>query len=198
MFKLGQEKEAADFMITSAKLIKKDHVFKHWFPGSIAQGFLFKSGLLNNQPLFETMKRLLNISRIRESGRHLEVGATSLKTGEYHTFNETHPDILQGIFASTAIPGLFPFVKYKDDALVDGGLTFMAPVSSAIRKCKELGAKEITVDVILAIADAAIPRAIDKMSTTPFILLKTMFCYLNGILVGDIQIAKHSFPDVKV
>lgn len=109
MFKLGEERAAADFIVHHAKMIKKSDVYKHWIPGSIAQGFLLESGIFNSSPLLEFLKKLVDTEAIRNSGRHLEVGAVSIKTGKYRGFNETDPNILLGVYASTAIPGLTTF-----------------------------------------------------------------------------------------
>lgn len=74
----------------------------------------------------------------------------------------------------------------------------MTPVSSAIRNCKALGAKEISVDVVLAIGDVSMPGFLNNSMITPSVLLKSVFTIANNILVGDIQTAKLQFPDAKI
>jgi hypothetical protein len=81
---------------------------------------------------------------------------------------------------------------------IDGGVTYMTPVSSAIQRCKSLGAKEISVDVVLAIGDVNLPGFLDKFKITPFVLFKTALGVVNNFLIGDIQNAKVAFPDVKI
>jgi hypothetical protein len=58
----------------------------------------------------------------------------------------------------------------------------MNPVSKAIRACYQLGAKEVHVDVVMAIGDVvAIPGWIGR--TTPFVLGKTLFGVLSNFFL---------------
>lgn len=66
--------------------------------------------------------------------------ATDLITGREVWFTEG--DALMAIWASIAMPGVFPSVRYKDSWLVDGGLVNPVPVSI----CRSLGA-----DVVIAV-----------------------------------------------
>ena len=112
-FKIGKEKEAIKFLTKVWLEMTFNKIASHWIPGSIVQGFLFKSGLFDTTPLDNFIKKNLNITALRESGRHIKVGATCLDTGKFEIWNETSDDIGKAVLASSAIPGVFPIVKIK-------------------------------------------------------------------------------------
>ncbi|RVU82750.1 patatin [Leucothrix sargassi] len=65
---------------------------------------------------------------------------TDLITGREVWF--TKGDVLKAIFASIAIPGMFPSIRHKNSWVVDGGLVNPVPVNL----CRSLGA-----DVVIAV-----------------------------------------------
>ena len=66
--------------------------------------------------------------------------STDLKTGKEVWF-QTGP-LLDSVWASMALPGLFPPIRYGDKWLVDGGLVNPVPISI----CRALGA-----DIVIAV-----------------------------------------------
>jgi len=66
--------------------------------------------------------------------------ATDLETGKEVWLQEG--SIVQAVWSSMALPGLFPAIRYNDRWLVDGGLVNPVPVST----CRALGA-----DIVLAV-----------------------------------------------
>ena len=202
-FKIGEEKAASDFLISTWMATKFSDILAHWIPGSIVQGFLFKSGLFDSSPLHKFINRHLNVTRIRSSGRHLKIGATNLNTGRFEIFNETSQDVSKCVLASCSIPGIFPSVEMigqdgKPHDYVDGGVMYMTPIKNALKKCEELGATEMYIDVILAVGDTNYPGFLENLLMTPFVLLKTTFGLVNNIFVKDIQNARHAFPHAKI
>ncbi len=171
---------------------KASDVWKNWFPGGLAEGFLLKSGLLDTTPLRNYLKQHLNLTLLSTSGRHVMIGASALTSSSFRVFNESFKDPLNAVMASSAIPGLFPSVTIDGVDYVDGGLNYMRPISSAIEQCynvkkQEMGSRfhaqdmKIKVDVILACGDASIPGFLDKPAITPFIMTRTFFVLVNNI-----------------
>jgi predicted acylesterase/phospholipase RssA len=202
-FKIGEEVAASKFLIDTWMSASFGTILRHWVPGSVVQGFLFKSGLFDSSPLRSFISANVNLTGVRNSGRHLKVGATNLNTGKFEIFNETTSDLISGILASCSIPGVFPIVDMKKPngevhSYVDGGVHYMTPIKNALKKCEELGATEMYVDVILAIGDVNYPGFLENLLMTPFVLLKTMFGLVNNIFIKDIENARHAFPHAKI
>jgi predicted acylesterase/phospholipase RssA len=168
---------------------------------------LFKSGLFDTTPLDNFIAENLNITSLRNSGRHLKVGATCLDTGSFSTFknlgkfeifNETSKDIHKAVLASAAVPGVFPLVKINGKDYVDGGAVYLTPIKSALVKCEELGYDRMEIDAILAIGDSELPGWVDKLLSTPFILLRTIFASIANIFLKDVENARHAFPHASI
>eukprot|EP00824_Muranothrix_gubernata_P010132 TRINITY_DN22986_c0_g2_i1.p1 TRINITY_DN22986_c0_g2~~TRINITY_DN22986_c0_g2_i1.p1 ORF type:complete len:336 (+),score=81.67 TRINITY_DN22986_c0_g2_i1:3-1010(+) len=193
MFKIGDEHSASDFLLHQWHSITKEDVYCDW-PGGIAQGFLFKSGLFDTTPLRGYLKDRLDYDKLRQSGRKLIVGASSLSKGKYEVFYGEDDDILDGVMASSAVPGVFPNIHVRGEAYVDGGVEYMTPISDAVAKCKEV-AEDVTVDVILCIGFYVPEEHGDYTTLTS--LLRSGELLAQNILTKDLQDAQVAFPDVQ-
>jgi NTE family protein len=78
--------------------------------------------------------------RIEELGRTLATVSTDLETGREIWFTEG--SVLDAVWASISLPGLFPPIRNQGKWLVDGGLVNPVPVSV----CRALGA-----DIVIAV-----------------------------------------------
>jgi NTE family protein len=74
------------------------------------------------------------------SGRYFATVATELETGKEIWL--THGSVLEAVWASIALPGLFPVIRNQDRWLIDGGVVNPVPVSV----CRALGA-----DLVIAV-----------------------------------------------
>lgn len=74
----------------------------------------------------------------------------------------------------------------------------MTPIKSALKVCELHNATEIYIDVILALGDTEYPGFLERLLTTPFILLKTMFGLVNNVFVKDVENARIAFPHAKI
>ncbi len=79
------------------------------------------------------------IERVEDAPTELHMIATELLTGEEYRISSG--DIVSGVMASAAIPGMFPPVERDGRILVDGGVSNNTPISHAV----ELGATQIYV-----------------------------------------------------
>ena len=201
-FALGQEKQASQFLVDQWLRIKRTDIYKNWIPGGIVEGFALKSGLLDTSPLRSTLKQLLNLENVKNSGRRLHVGATNLNQASVQFFNETSSNLIDGIMASSAVPGVFPAVIINGESFVDGGVEYMDAISDSVRLCFDKydndTSIQVQLDVILAISDVGYPKFLDAFKTTPFILTQSLFTMANNILIADIQNTKVAFPKTKV
>ncbi len=102
----------------------------------------FKGGLIDKERLHERFVKNIcgDDSKIEDLDKMFGAVATDLHTGREVWF--TKGNTLTSIWASTALPGLFPPVFFEDKWLVDGGLVNPVPVSM----CRSLGA-----DVVIAV-----------------------------------------------
>jgi NTE family protein len=78
--------------------------------------------------LEDIVRRYLGGRRIADAHIPLYIYATDLKTGEPYIFSGDD-DVVTALKASTAIPGVFPWVKYRGMLLVDGGVASPLPTS---------------------------------------------------------------------
>lgn len=94
-------------------------------------------------PLRSIVRKYLDLEKLKTSGKKLLVGAVAYETGEYRCADETNPDIIKWIMASSSFPLFFPLEKIEGLNWTDGGVTNVVPLQDAI----ENGATEI--DIIL-------------------------------------------------
>lgn len=206
---IGDERKARDFLLEQWKSIKKENIWRNWRPGGVVEGFFLRSGLLDTKPLQQYLEEKIDLRRLRSTDRLLHIGAMDVDKGEYRSFNQTHPNVIKCIMASSAIPGIFPTVDIDNngDNYVDGGAQYMVPVSSAIQDCYEVKRRQghnpsnvkVHVDVILALGALNYGKIIPKeFRITPFVLGKSFFAVLNNIFTQDIQNARINHPSATI
>lgn len=100
--------------------------------------------IYNNEPLRNLVNKYLDLSKLRQSGKKLRVGAVNFNTGFYGTGTEADEEIVEWIMASSSFPLFFPMEKINNHYWTDGGVVEITPLSDAIN----LGATEI--DIIIA------------------------------------------------
>lgn len=198
MNRTGNERDAVQYLQREWISITSSSIYRNWIPGSILQGWLIHSGLFSTTPLQSYLERRVTRDGLRASGREFTTGAYSLTTATFDTFNQTDPDIVNAIFASCAIPGIFPVVEVKrKNYYTDAGVSSMAPISTAIRKCYDLGYDEVHVDVILSIGDLQLTGWLPTWKITPFVLGRSVFGTLANYFIKDLQAARLAFPRAK-
>lgn len=100
------------------------------------------NGFVNKQRLETFLQKYVvaKSTKIESLNKTFAAVATELETGREVWI--TRGPVLDGVWASMSLPGLFPAIHYKDQWLVDGGLVNPVPVSV----CKALGA-----DLVIAV-----------------------------------------------
>ena len=88
------------------------------------------SSAFSNQSLRSLLKRQLPVRSFSELRIPLAIATTDLETGE--TVVLTEGDLVDAILASTALPGLFPPIRWEGRRLVDGGLSNNVPIDLAV------------------------------------------------------------------
>lgn len=141
MFNRGDGNSAARGLLNIWKKVNDRAIYKKWFFGRLAA--LWRPSVYNSKPLQNLLDENLDTKLMRSSGKKLIVGAVSMTTGRYRTWDESDDDIVDAVKASSAFPGMFLPVEIDGEVWVDGGIREVAPVNDAI----QAGATHI--DVIL-------------------------------------------------
>jgi len=82
------------------------------------------------------------------------------------------------------------------EGYVDGGLTYLTPVTDAITKCKTISSN-VTIDVILAIGLTLKEHDVSKIKTYD-VLFRSFEEVIRNIFEKDILNAHEAYPDVKI
>lgn len=100
------------------------------------------SGFVDTDRLHQFLNKVVanDTMTIEKAEKQFAAIATELETGREVWFTEG--SILEAVWSSISLPGLFPAIKNKEKWLVDGGLVNPVPVSV----CRALGA-----DIVIAV-----------------------------------------------
>lgn len=201
-FEKGKEKEAADYVLKLWKDITKDDIFKSW-TGGIVNGILFQAGIFNTDPLVDFIKKEIGNKVLK---RRIVLGAADANTAKFEAFSykatgDLPKDFLTNVYASAAIPFLFPYVK-KDDGkvLIDGGAIWMVNLASAITECRDMGFadEDIIVDTFMCSESNTLEKATDINKWNSFNYgqraIEIMQFYRS---IGDISTTMQLFPKVE-
>jgi len=150
MYPNGQEQEMAQFLNSTWRSIGQTDVFKMWF-GGLLEGLLFRSSLVNNEPLRATLTKLIKVPFHKK----VVIGTTDANSGDYVIFTEKEIGsnlslAVDSVIFSSSIPGIFPYQVYGKYAFQDGGVTKMFDLPGAVQRCLEIvdNQADITVDII--------------------------------------------------
>ncbi len=112
------------------------------------------TGLVGTQAIEAELRRAFGNADMRDLSPHVAVMAADIVRGE-RVLIDRGP-VVKALLATTAVPGLFPAVRWGERLLVDGGIVSNVPVQAAY----ELGARRVVavdlgsdMDLGLALAD---------------------------------------------
>lgn len=108
---------------------------------SLNWSLIFKKfdSLLDTTPLQNLIKKRIDPDVIKQSPVKLHIGAVNIYSGEILFVEPSHPNFLDFVVASTAIPVMMPVKNINGIPYLDGGLRDVAPFGKAINE----GAEEI-------------------------------------------------------
>ncbi len=133
----------------------------HWFPLELWKGLtqadIFRgskygllwriwsqSSIYTTGPLWDVIRSNIPTEALAASPYTLYVHVTILGKKQPVVFLKDDPDILTGIYASAAVPGAFPPVKWNRHWCIDGGTVDNSPIRSLIQD----GCEKITVVIL--------------------------------------------------
>jgi predicted patatin/cPLA2 family phospholipase len=199
-FKQGEEKEFKEFVMDVWRSVNFETVFKFW-PGGFLEGIFNQSGIVDNTPLMN-----LVYSKIgdRKQQRAFIAGTADVNTGVYKYFqyeNIGEPisqHMFDSIFASSAMPGVFPPIFRGKDVLLDGGIVWKNDAVNAIQWCRDKGYadEDIIVDWILCAIDEKLTKDEVTHSKTIGIALRAKNLHDFFGARNDVDRTLTMYPDV--
>ena len=110
------------------------------FPGGIigkARSLLGGGGVYNFNGLRKLLFSHVDMTALRTSGVHVEVGAVSLEAGRYRAVTPQETDYLEFVVAGCAVPGQAAAVRIQGQRWVDGGVMEIAPLRPVLAWAKQ-------------------------------------------------------------
>ena len=161
--------------------LSSNKVYSNWtFFGVLAS--LWKSSVYNSQALQNLITSNVDASKIKSSGKKLRTVAVSMSTGSTHVSDESDPDLVKRVMASSAFPVLFSPIELQGEQWSDGGLRNQTPLGEAIR----MGADE--VDIIMCSNPDLFTDFDTKSSAIPGRVLRSLEILTTQLEIDDLKI----------
>ena len=95
--------------------------------------------MYNAEPLRKLLKQTIDTQKIRATGKRLRLGVVNLTTGELRMVGENADNIADWVYASCAMPFVFPPQESRDalghdEQWVDGGVRDVTPLDAALNE----------------------------------------------------------------
>jgi len=103
--------------------------------------YLWRYWKYNNSPLYDLIKKNVDVEKLIASGKTVKVCTTCWETGEARWFGPEHENFIDAVVASASMPFYFPMRWIGDKRYYDGGLTRALAIDDAIK----LGATSVTL-----------------------------------------------------
>jgi NTE family protein len=178
-FPAGQEVEAAENITEWWGKLDNSKIYKRWEPFGRLHA-PWRQSFYDSSPLQTLIRENVSLDTIRDSGKIVSAGTINVKSGKYHTFDQTDDDFISAVLASSAFPGMLCPIKMKDSLWIDGGSKELSPIRAAI----EFGATEI--DVITSSPEIRVKKFIENPSIVD-ILKRVIDLSTDKILSNDID-----------
>jgi NTE family protein len=179
MFPAGQEQQAAHTLKEWWLRLDNHKIFRRWEPFGRIHA-IWRQSFYDSTPLHTLIREQVNLDIIRNSGKKVSVGAVSVSSGKYLTFNQDDDDFISAVLASSAFPGMLSPIRMKDQLWIDGGCKELSPIRTAI----EMGATE--VDVITTSPEIRVKKFIENPSIVD-IIKRAIDVSTDKILSNDID-----------
>lgn len=192
-FPIGQELDATDRILRMWNGVTTKKIYRKWWVNLLPEflGVFFKGSAYNSGPLQELVRSSLKADAVKNSGRHLVVGAVRWgDESDYQTFDETTQDLAAAVLASSAMPIFFEDIRIGSDWYTDGGLRDVTPIGAAI----EAGAE--TIDIVNCSTGrlekgVSKPKGLDK-------ILRSFSIAIDEIDRSDFEATEHINARVKM
>jgi NTE family protein len=179
MFKDGEEVECAEKLCDLWLNIETSSIYKRWFPFGFLHA-LWQKSFYDNSPMHSLIRDGVSLPKIRESGKIVTVGAVSLTSGKYTTFDHTSDYFVDAVIASASFPGMFKPIEFLGQLWNDGGTKQFSPIQNAI----DMGATEI--DIIMTSPETRINHFMNNPSVAD-ILNRSFDLSTDKIMSNDIE-----------
>lgn len=179
MFSSGQEVESIERLVVLWSQLDNSKVYKRWFPFGRFHS-MWKKSFFDSSPLHDFLKKEIDLEKIRNSGKSVNVGTVSLSSGKYTIFDQRSDHFVDAVIASASFPGMLAPVSFLGQLWTDGGVKEISPIKKAV----EMGADEI--DVIITSPQTRIRHFIEN-PTTVDILKRTVDLSTDKIMANDIE-----------
>jgi len=144
-----------------------------------------KPSMYSVEPLRKLLKQTIDTQKIRASGKRLRIGVVNLTTGEFRLVAENADNLADWVYASCAMPFVFP-PQESEDALghdeqwVDGGVRDVTPLDAALNELPR------AILVVRASAPAG-PAAPKKYGSLTSIGLRAVDILQNEVSTNDLK-----------
>lgn len=179
MFKEGQEAESSQILSHMWSQLENSKIYKRWFPFGRWHA-IWRKSFFDSSPLHNLLKSGISLEKIRESGKHVNVGTVSLSSGKYTIFDQTSDYFIDAVIASASFPGMLTPVEFLGQLWTDGGIKEISPIKKAV----ELGAD--IIDVIICNPKTRVKKFIEN-PTTVDVLKRSMDLSTDKIMANDIE-----------
>jgi NTE family protein len=179
MFPTGEEKKSVDTLVDMWQSMTTEKVYKRWFPFGRLHA-LWNRSFFDSSPLSNLLRAGLDLEKIRNNGKLVNVGTVSLSSGKYTIFDQKSDHFIDAVVASAAFPGMLSPVKFLGQLWTDGGVKEISPIKKAV----ELGAD--IIDIIITSPQTRVNRFI-KNPTTVDILKRSFDLSTDKIMANDIE-----------
>jgi len=179
MYKTGQEIESVLTLTDMWSKLDNSKIYKRHFPFGRWHA-IWKKSFYDSSPLHNLLKSGIDLEKIRESGKHVNVGTVSLSTGKYTIFDQTSDHFIDATIASASFPGMLTPVSFLGQLWTDGGIKEISPIKKAV----ELGAD--IIDVIITSPVTRIKKFVEN-PTTVDVLKRSMDLSTDKIMANDIE-----------
>ncbi|MCA9520196.1 MAG: patatin-like phospholipase family protein [Myxococcales bacterium] len=181
-YPLGEETRAIADLEALWRSLRPNMIARRWFPFGRLHGF-WRPAIFDSRPLQRLIGRTIDAERIRRSGRRLVVGAVSLESGLYRTFDESDPNIVAAVAASSAFPGYFLPIEIDGERYTDGGVREETPVAAVIQAGAPI------VDVVMT-APGGVSAPLERRPNAIAVARQAIDAMLEEVIDTDIAVAE--------
>ena len=141
--------------------------------------------LYTTTPLKALLRQSIDEQKIKTSGKRLRIGIVNLTNGEFRTVGENASNLADWVYASCAMPFVFPpqdsrDVLGNDEQWVDGGVRDVTPLDAALNE------RPRAVLVVRASAPAG-PKVPKKYESLVSIGLRAVDILQNEVSINDLK-----------